>query len=158
MSQCLLRFPFLFTLSGISYHQKRSGISAERGRMIRRGEVLRAWAFGQEEKMGGVIVEKRGGCQGDMGWQHELSLLGSEVWWWIVMGDREGELLTAWETLRCHLAWGLVVGGKGQGLLTFDPDPLWANIPDPQIYGVLRNNNCQTPEAKANGFPPSSGV
>lgn len=34
--------------------------------------------------------------------------------------------------------------------------PLLANIPVLQIYGLLRNNNCQKPEAKADSLPLSS--
>lgn len=118
--------------------------------MTRRGETL------------GLRVgrQNRWGYQGEKGWvwgRHGVTTrveLGSEVEWWEVERGRERKPLTAWETLRCHLAWG---GPKDKARQPLTQIPLLANIPVLQIYGLQRNNNCQTLEAKADSFSLSSG-
>lgn len=134
-----LWFPILFTLhTGILHCQKRSGICWERyrGRMIRRSEVL--WVQGWKEKIGGIIREERVGGRG----RQRVTTRG---WVWGDWEQREwgsgGELLTAWETSRCHLAWG---GPKDRATQPLTQIPLLANIPCP--VDLWTANNCQVPE------------
>lgn len=82
--------------------------------MIRKSEVL--WVQGWEEKIGGIIREERVGAGKTRGDNTGLSAgwLGAE---------RKGERGRALDSLRNLEVPSGVRGAKGQGSLTFDPDP-----------------------------------
>lgn len=144
LCRCLLCLLFLFTLDWNPPPPEKEW-NPQSERMIRKGEVLRV--YGWDGKIGGIIREERVGV--GKAWGDNTSWVRE---WRRVAGSREREsrarkreLLTAWETLRCHLAWG---GPKDRVCQPLTQIPLLANIQVVQIYGLPRNNNCQTPEDK----------
>ncbi len=71
--------------------------------------------------------------------------------------ERVRERERALDSLRNLEVPSGVRGPKDRAHRPLTQIPLLANIPVLQIYRLLRNNNCQRPEAKAGSFPLSSG-
>lgn len=122
----------------------RKGVeSLQRERMMRRGEVL--WAWGLR-----VRGEKGWSCQGERVGVRET--MGDDTSWvreWRgVVGKKGRRRVCSWQPEK---PWGAIwrEGAKGQGSLTFDPDPLFSKHPSSADLWVARNNNCQRPEGKA---------
>lgn len=77
-------------------------------------------------------------------------------------GERESrvrEREKALDSLRnLEVPSGVGGGAKDRARQPLTQIPLLANIPVVQIYGLPRNNNCQTPEDKTEAAPPHPQV
>ena len=144
-------FPSCLPWTEISYRQKRSGISAERE------DYEEGWSpvvgLGPKgEKRKWVELSGRKGLGVGETWGNNKNWVRE---WSGVVGSKERE--SAVDSLRNLEVPSGVRGPKDRAHRPLTQIPLLANIPVLQIYELLRNNNCQRPEAKAGSVPLSSG-
>lgn len=106
------------------------------------------------------VQQGNGWCSGEteVEWGRQLKFttpveLGRELVWWGGNGGREWTL----DSLRNLEVPSGVRGPKDRAQQPLTQIPLLANIAVLQIYGLLRNNNCQRAEARITSFPLRSG-